>query len=86
MAVVERSFQEQGYQVVRNKVFSGGYITRHYGQLPHLEALQIETRYTVYLNPDQLEQADPPDWQVAEFAAAQSRFAAIFAAIVRICA
>lgn len=28
----EAAFAQQGYQVVKNKVFTGGYITRHYGQ------------------------------------------------------
>jgi N-formylglutamate deformylase len=83
ISTVERSFQHQGYQVVRNKVFTGGYITRHYGQLPHVEALQIETRYTVYLKPEQLEKEYPPEWQVDELEAARQKFKAIFTAIVK---
>jgi N-formylglutamate deformylase len=82
ITLVEGQFQQQGYQVVRNKVFSGGYITRHYGELPQVEALQIETRCTVYLDTTQLEQPTRPDWDVPEFAQAQTQFAAIFAAIV----
>ena len=55
IAIVEQSFLQAGYQTVRNKVFTGGYITGHYGQLPEVEALQIEVRYPVYLDETQLE-------------------------------
>jgi len=82
MGVVEAEFRQQGYQVVCNKVFSGGYITRHYGQMPNIEALQIELRYTVYLNPAQLDQPMRPDWRVPEFEAAKQNLQRIFAAIV----
>lgn len=83
LTIVEASFLQHGYPVVKNKVFTGGYITRHYGELPEVEALQIETRYTVYLKLSQLEQSQIPDWQVPEFESAKQRFDAIFAAIVR---
>jgi N-formylglutamate amidohydrolase len=81
-ASVEESFVQAGYQLVRNKVFNGGYITGHYGQQPEIEALQIEVRYHVYLNQNQLEQTAPPNWDVPEFYIAQKKFNAIFAAIV----
>jgi N-formylglutamate deformylase len=85
ISMIEREFFQHGYQVVQNKVFTGGYITRHYGQLPQVEALQIEVRYPVYLNPAQLEHNRPPDWQVAELDAAKRQFDRIFAAIVPYC-
>ncbi|MEM7771740.1 MAG: N-formylglutamate amidohydrolase [Cyanobacteria bacterium P01_A01_bin.37] len=81
MSAVESEFASSGYQVVRNKVFSGGYITRHYGQMPRVEALQIEIRYPTYLASTQLDQSDVPDWNVPEFYHAQSNFEAIFRAI-----
>ncbi len=83
MSLVEHRFAEQGYSVVKNKVFTGGYITRHYGQLPQVEALQIELRYTVYLDADQLEQPHPPNWQTSGFAAAQQKISNAFGAIVQ---
>jgi N-formylglutamate amidohydrolase len=87
ISVVEAHFIQQGYQVVKNKVFTGGYITRHYGQLPQVEALQIETRYTVYLGSDQwADQAElphPPVLQVPQLTPIQQAFEAIFTAIVR---
>ena len=80
---VEKSFLSQGYHVVRNKQFTGGYITRHYSQMLGVETLQIEVRYPVYLNQNQLEQLQPPDWQVPEFYAAKEKFDESFASIVR---
>jgi N-formylglutamate deformylase len=57
-------FAQQGYQVVKNKVFTGGYITRHYGQQPCVQALQVEIRYPIYLPdywPDDLPDNLPSD-------------------------
>lgn len=71
------------YRLVRNKVFTGGYITNHYGRMPQIEALQIEVRYPVYLQANQLDQPQIPDWDVSEFAAAKSKFEAVFGAIVQ---
>ncbi|MBE9177786.1 N-formylglutamate amidohydrolase [Oculatella sp. LEGE 06141] len=73
----EAAFCSKGYQVVRNKVFSGGYITQHYGQLPQVEALQVEVRYPVYLNANQLDRAAVPDWKVPEFDRAKHLFEAV---------
>ncbi|MEO1620615.1 MAG: N-formylglutamate amidohydrolase [Cyanobacteria bacterium J06632_3] len=64
---------QQEYQVVKNKVFTGGYITRHYGQNPKIEALQIELRYPVYLPDDQLEISTIPTWQGPKFDQAQTK-------------
>ena len=78
LAIVNNSFLEQGYQVVQNKVFTGGHITRHYGQYPNVEALQIEIRYPVYLPDDRLEAETIPDWQSHKFDAAKRRLEAVF--------
>lgn len=79
---VEKSFLSKGYNVVRNKQFTGGYITRHYSQMPDVETLQIEVRYPIYLNENQLDQLKPPDWEVREFDAAKKIFDDCFALIV----
>ena len=83
---VESAFSAEGYHVARNHVFNGGYITRHYGKMPQVEALQIEVRYPTYLNSDHLDQEVVPDWQVPEFAQAKSKFELIFRAIAQTCA
>lgn len=76
--VVKYAFQSEHYQVVKNKVFNGGYITGHYGERSDVEALQIEVRYPVYLKQEQLDRADPPDWNVPELAAAKRKFERVF--------
>ncbi|MBD1868421.1 N-formylglutamate amidohydrolase [Leptolyngbya sp. FACHB-671] len=85
ISTVESAFSASGYQVVRNKVFSGGYITQHYGQMPHVEALQIEIRYPTYLKQTQLDQDYVPDWDVSEFHQAKLNFEAIFSKIANLC-
>jgi N-formylglutamate deformylase len=79
---VEKSFLSKGYNVVRNKQFTGGYITRHYSQMPGVDTLQIEVRYPVYLNENQLDKLKLPDWEVPEFYAAKKNFDDCFALIV----
>ena len=80
---VHKSLTEQSYQVVNNKVFSGGYITRHYGQQPNVEALQIELRYPNYLPQDQLDVAQIPTYQGPQFDLAQKKLKAAFQSIFR---
>lgn len=77
----ETAFAQQGYQVVKNKVFTGGYITRHYGQQPPIEALQIEIRYPTYLSNDQLDIETIPTWQGPQFERAVDLFKQIFESI-----
>lgn len=79
---VEESFAKEGYQTVKNKVFTGGYITRHYGEQPNVEALQIELRYTNYLPDSQLEIEAIPQWQGEKFEQAQQKLRRAFEVIV----
>jgi N-formylglutamate deformylase len=75
---VDKAFAQEGYRVVRNKVFNGGYITQYYGRLPKVEALQIEVRYPVYLDESQLAESRVPDWRVPQFDQAKPRFKTVF--------
>ncbi|MGB5915251.1 MAG: N-formylglutamate amidohydrolase [Phormidesmis sp.] len=83
LEIVASSLSTQQYQVVKNKVFTGGYITRHYGQQPNVEALQIELHYPTYLPDDQLEGLAIPTWQGPKFEKAQERLEAAFYSITR---
>ncbi len=82
----ERCFAQQGYQVVKNKVFTGGHITRHYGKQPQVQALQIEIRYPLYLSDEQIESnhlssenpSGMPQWQGSTFEQAQEKLKTIF--------
>ena len=85
LSTVESEFSLRGYQVARNKVFNGGYITQHYGKMPHVEALQIEIRYHTYLDPTQLDQTSVPDWNVPAFDLAKRNFEAIFSQVAESC-
>jgi N-formylglutamate deformylase len=78
---VASSFAQQGYRVVKNKVFTGGFITRHYGQQPQVNALQIELHYPTYLPEDQLETGVIPQWQGPKFEQAQARLESLFQAV-----
>lgn len=76
--IVEQAFAAEGYRVVRNKVFTGGHITRHYGANPHVESLQIEVRYPVYLEAASLDLPTTPDWRGSQFDIAKQRFRQVF--------
>ncbi len=82
IATVDKCFSNQGLQVVRNKTFIGGYITRHYGDMPSVESLQIEVRYHVYLQENQIDKPEPPSYKVMEFEVARNKFNQIFENIV----
>lgn len=82
ISTVEKSFIDVGYQVVRNKVFTGGYITRNYGSMTDVEALQIEVRYHVYLDENQIDKPQIPNWNSAKFSNAKSKFKEVFINII----
>jgi len=82
ISTVEQCFTNPGLQVVRNKTFTGGYITKHYGEIANVESLQIEVRYHVYLNENQLDKLEPPSYDVMEFKIAKNKFYDIFNMIV----
>jgi N-formylglutamate amidohydrolase len=55
MAAAERCLREQGYQVVRNSPYAGGFTTRHYGRPETgLHALQIEINRSLYMDESDL--------------------------------
>lgn len=78
IASFENGFRAEGFQVVRNRVFSGGYITRHYGALAGVEALQIELRYTCYHDCTTITDPVRPVPDPARIAAARARLMRVF--------
>ncbi len=52
-------FSQAGLAVSRNDPYKGGYITDHYGQLPAVQALQIEMCQRVYM--DEVDPKSGPD-------------------------
>ncbi|MBX3535450.1 MAG: N-formylglutamate amidohydrolase [Xanthobacteraceae bacterium] len=57
-AMVERTLRAQGYVVLRNKPYAGGFITEHYGDpATGLHALQIEVNRGLYMDEARYEKA-----------------------------
>ena len=54
------AFEEEGFATVKNKVFIGGYITKSYTIKDMVETLQIELRYTNYIEPHELDVRHAP--------------------------
>ncbi len=73
-----RGFEAHGFGVVKNRVFTGGHITRHYGANPFVEALQIELRYTCYHDCARIEEPIRPSPDPVRIAAARQRLERVF--------
>jgi len=56
----DEGFRLEGFNVVKNKVFIGGYITKSYAIKDVVETLQIELRYTNYLEEGDLDMRQTP--------------------------
>jgi N-formylglutamate amidohydrolase len=63
----------EGFDVVRNTPFAGGYIVRAHATPPAVEALQLELRYTTYLDCAKIDQPGRPELDPSRIAAAQAR-------------
>lgn len=74
----EAGFRKQGFQTVRNRVFTGGHITRRYGALPSVEALQVELRYTCYHDCSRIDEPERPVPDLSRIAAARLRLRGVF--------
>src|SRR5262245_19209728 len=62
-----------GFDVVRNTPFAGGHIVRTYANPPAVEALQLELRYTTYLDCSKIDEPGRPMLDPSRIAAAQAR-------------
>lgn len=77
--VIEQGFRGAKLKVVRNRPYKGGYITKHYGQLPGVQALQIEMCERLYM--DESRPAVVPAG--AQFIEMQSTLRSVFKALIR---
>ena len=79
---VESAFRAHEFDVTKNEVLRGGYITQHYGNKQPVESLQIELRYPVYLNQEDWGEEEVIEWESVHFGEAQARLRQVFAEIV----
>ena len=68
----EEAFREREFDVVCNEPFTGGYIVRAYARPPQVDALQLELRYTNYLDCSLIDE-QPPRIDRARIATLQTR-------------
>ena len=54
------AFESEGFNTVKNKVFIGGYITKRYAIKDVVETLQIELRYSNYIEAHELDVRKAP--------------------------
>ncbi len=80
---VYHSFKAGGYDVVANKIFSGGHITQHYSDLPLTETIQIEIRYSVYLKDTGFDLGIIPTPTGPEFENARANLRQVFSNIIK---
>jgi N-formylglutamate deformylase len=74
----ERALCKYYFNVTRNEVWTGGYITRHYGSMDNTESLQIEIRFPAYLEGDNFEEEEVPDWDSEKFRNTGQRLKQVF--------
>ena len=82
IGVFETALRRQSFDVTRNDVWIGGYITRHYGSMDNTETLQIELRFPAYLEGDTFEEDEVPDWDSMKFREARERLRCVFREVI----
>ena len=78
----ERLLRKYNFSVTRNEVWTGGYITRHYGNTDSIEALQIELRFPAYLEGERFGREEITEWDSVKFRDAQERLRRVFSDFV----
>jgi len=78
VACFERALREHDFSVTRNEVWTGGYITRHYGDMDNVEALQIEIKFTAYLEGEYFGEEEITKWDSDRFRSAKKRLKKVF--------
>ena len=72
------AFSAEGFETVKNKVFIGGYITKSYAVKEVVEALQIELRYTNYIEAQDLDVRQVPRKETNLFQETSFRLERVF--------
>ena len=79
----EKALKEQDFRVVRNELWIGGYITRHYAGMDNVEALQVELRFPAYLEEENFEEDEVPERDSDKFRNARVRMRQVFSDVIR---
>jgi len=69
----------QGFGVARNKVYAGGHVVRSHARRPAVQALQVELRYTNYLDCSRIDELGMPPRDPVAWESARTRLRAAFA-------
>ncbi|WP_253295915.1 N-formylglutamate amidohydrolase [Enterococcus raffinosus] len=70
--------EEAGYSVSNNHPFCGGFITRHFSELPKMETLQLEIRYNQYIEDRSFGEEVLTRYDSELFSKAQERLETVF--------
>jgi len=69
----QAALTEEGFNTVQNQIFSGGYIVKAHGKPPAAHALQIELRYTNYLDCTRIDEPEMPACEEARIKPVRDR-------------
>ena len=72
------AFTSEGFNTIKNKVFIGGYITKSYAIQDIVETLQIELRYSNYIEADELDVRKTPSRETTLFYETAFRLERVF--------
>ncbi len=72
------AFESEGFKIAKNKVFIGGYITKSYAIQEMVETLQIELRYSNYIEAHELDQRHAPSKSSSPFYETSYRLERVF--------
>jgi N-formylglutamate deformylase len=78
----EQAFRAGGFDVRQNGHYTGGQIIRGHARPPMVEALQIEVRYTVYLDPQELDRPFRPRADAPQLSRARQRLRAVLGDVI----
>ena len=82
---MDKLLKEQGFYVQNNVPYSGGYITRHYGNsINKCEALQIELSYKAYIDNREFLEEEFPNINEVLFKNTQKKMKTVFKNFINI--